>query len=333
MSRSGISVICLLTTLVICTGCGSSKAVSTNTVRFTPAPSGEVKVMTFNIRIDTVLDGFHRWKQRKQLVVDTIQQNAADVIGLQEAESDQVQLIQRALPQYGNYAIGRNNGKQKGETCAIFYRKDRFIVMDSGTFWFADNPMDIGSKDWGALWPRICSWVHLVDRSTRSGFYVYNVHMDPLSQQSRDKSSRLLASTIAARKTQDPFIVMGDFNMERDNPAMQHLLQVGNPATQKASARTVDAWAAVHFREREIGTRHGFRGKLSGPMIDHIRLCDSITPLETKVDCRSYDGKYPSDHFPVIAKVRINKSSRITQQTPSPNTVPASGKITTPGGV
>lgn len=326
MSRSRISVIYLLTTLCILAGCGPQKRVAPRTVRFTPAPSGEVKVMTFNIRVDTVLDGFHRWKQRKQLVVDTIKSNAADVIGLQEAENDQVQLIQHAMPQYSNYAVGRNNGQQKGETCAIFYRKDRFLVLDSGTFWFSNTPTDPGSKDWGNLWPRICSWVHLLDRSTRTGFYVYNVHMDNLSQHSRELSVRLLAGKIATRKTKDPFIVMGDFNMEPDNPAMRYLQEVQSPYP-----RMYDAWAAVHFREPEIGTRHGFRGN-SGPMIDYIRLCENIVPLEAQVDQRNFDGKYPSDHFPVIAKVRIKKSNQITTaETQKTNT--AALKPKTPGGV
>jgi endonuclease/exonuclease/phosphatase family metal-dependent hydrolase len=314
-------------------GSVSNQWVSADTIRFSPASSEEVKLMTFNIRVDTVLDGFRRWKQRKNLVVDTIKANAADVIGLQEAEMDQVQFIQRALPQYSSYAIGRKNGRQKGETCAILYRKDRFIVLDSGTFWFSDDPANVGSKDWGALWPRICSWVHLVDRSTRSGFYVYNVHMDPLSQRSRENSTRLLTAKIASRKTQDPFIVMGDFNMERDNPAMQHLRQAGFPSARSPFPGTIDAWAAVHFREPEIGTRHGFRGKTSGPMIDHIRLCDKITPLEARVDCRDYNGKYPSDHFPVIASIRVNKSSRVTQNTETQNTGTAAANSTASGGV
>ena len=329
MSRSRIQEICLLTLLFILAGCGSQRRVAPRTVRFTPAPRGEVKVMTFNIRVDTVIDGFHRWKQRKKMVVDTINSNAADVIGLQEAEMDQVQLIQYAMPQYRSYAVGRKNGRQKGETCAIFFRKDRFMVLETGTFWFSDTPTVPGTKDWGNLWPRICSWVHLLDRSTRNGFYVYNVHMDNLSQRSREKSTDMLADKIAARKTQDPFIVMGDFNMSSDNPAMRCLQQVGY---QSAFSGTIDAWSSVHFREPRIGTRHGFHGGTGGPMIDHIRLCSNIVPLEVNVDQRSFDGKYPSDHFPVTAKVLIQRPGQVTYSgTNKPPT--AATAVRQPGGV
>lgn len=338
MNRTIVCKICLLTTLFfILAGCGgrSHRRVTQRAVRFTPAPSGEVKVMTFNIRVDTIMDGFHRWKQRRQLVVDTIKSNAADIIGLQEAESDQVQLIQYAMPQYSNYAIGRKDGRRRGETCAIFYRRDRFMMLDSGTFWFSDTPYEPGSKDWGNLWPRICSWVHLLDKSTRTGFYVYNVHLDNLSQNSREKSAKMLAGKIAARRTQDPFIVMGDFNMSADNPAMAHLQRIGY---QPAFSGTVDAWAAVHFREPRVGTRHGFDGRTSGPMIDHIRLCENIIPLEAQIDQRHYDGKYPSDHFPVIARVKIRRSSQTgraaTETTrPTQSTRTAVPRVIIPGGV
>jgi len=325
-----MSVICLAASLCLFAGCGSNKRVARRSIRFTPAPSGEVKVMTFNIRVDTILDGFHRWKQRKEMVVDTINSNAADVIGLQEAEMDQVQLIQYALPQYHNYAIGRKNGRTRGETCAIFFRKDRFMVLETGTFWFSDTPTVPGTKDWGNLWPRICSWVHLLDRTTRTGFYVYNVHMDNLSQNSREKSADLLADKIAARRTLDPFIVMGDFNMSADNPAMKHLQQVGYRADY---TNTVDAWSSVHFMEPKIGTRHGFDGDTDGPMIDHIRLCNNIIPLEVNVDQRNYDGKYPSDHFPVTAKVLIRRPSQISY-TGTPNSTRSTAVTTQrPGGV
>lgn len=314
MNRSILRGLGLLLAIVILTGCSSSRHITQRTVRINPSTADEVKVMTFNIRNKTVLDSFRRsWNKRKGMVVDTINANAADIIGLQEAEIEQVQLIQQTLPQYNKYAIGRSDGVYDGETCAILYRKDRFGVLDSGTFWFSKTPTVPGSKSWGAVWPRICTWMHLMDRHTRTGFYVYNVHMDANSQHSREMSARMLAGKIAARKTRDPFIIMGDFNMERSNPAMQHLQHL---AYQTAYPRTIDAWASVHFREQEIGTRHGFRGKTSGRMIDHIRLCENIIPLDAKVDRRNYDGKYPSDHFPVVAKVLIKGTRQVTYNTP-----------------
>ena len=320
----------LITVLVILSGGIWQLYAAPRTIQFTPSrKTEELKVMTFNIRVDTVIDGWHRWKQRKYMVADTIKSNAADIIGLQEAKEKQLRLIRQVMPQYATYAVGRNNGRTKGETCAILYRKDRFVLLDSDTFWFSNTPSRPGSKDWGNLWPRICSWVRLMDRTTGKAFYVYNVHLDNLSQNSRELSTRMLAGRIAARKTKDPFVVLGDFNMELSNPAMRYLQ---NYTSQTPFPRMIDAWSAVHFREPRIGTRHGFHGRTSGPTIDHIPLCENTIPLDVKIDRRQYNGKYPSDHFPVIAKILFKDANQITYQNKkSKNNTPIAIKTSKPG--
>ncbi len=293
---------------VILSGCSSYQPAVYRPVQFSTTQPSVLKAMTFNIRTKTFIDGRNRWSSRKNMVIDTIKHHAADVIGLQEAKFSQLGLIQQALPQYNRYGVGRSNGRQRGESCPIFFRKDRYVMTDSGTFWFSTTPNDPGSKSWGALFPRICSWVHLIDKSTQTGLYVYNVHMDNLSQRSRDNSVRLLAVHIAQRKKKDPFIVMGDFNMEVNNPAMVYLRNVTN---RTPYPRMRDAWASVHFREPDIGTRHGFKGRISGPKIDHLSLCETLIPLDVQIDRRSYDGRYPSDHFPVVAKILMGRSRRL----------------------
>ena len=304
LSRVRIKRVCYLVTLLLTlSGCGGQKRIVSRDVQFSPRQTGKVKVMTFNIRVGIAFwDGPNCWNNRKQIVVDTLIDNAPDVIGLQEALDFQVEHIQQALPQYSRYAVGRNNGKQKGEACAIFYRSDRFELIDSDTFWFSKTPEKPGSKHWGNLFPRICSWVHLVDKTDGTGFYVYNLHLDHWSQNSRQKSVRLLASRIAARKTRDPFIVMGDFNMELDNPAMMYLQKIGHNTPYP---KMVDAWLSVHPGKKSIGTRHNFRGRSTGPKIDHIPISENIQALEVKIDRYALDGRYPSDHFPVIATVQL----------------------------
>ena len=182
MSRIYFSVMVLL----IIGGCGDQQKIITfRDIQFPSFRTGGlVKAMTFNIRLDTVLDGSNCWKKRKQLVFDTLANNAADVIGLQETKDSQYKQIHQAIPQYAVYSAGRNDGKQRVESCPIFYRKDRFTLLDSDTFWFSNTPFKPGSKDWGNLPPRICSWVHLVERDKSTGFYVYNLHLDNLSQNS-----------------------------------------------------------------------------------------------------------------------------------------------------
>lgn len=279
--------------LLTLTGCGgSSKRIAPQQVTFAPQQSDEIEVMTFNVRVDTFIDGFRRWPQRKAAVIGTIADHGSDIVGLQEALDRQVRDVSKALPQYAWYAVGRDDGRNDGETCAIFYRNDRYALLDSGTFWFTDTPEKPG-KDWGALWPRICSWVQLRQKDTGESFYVYNVHMDALSQRSREKSAKLLAERIAQRKTDDPFIVMGDFNMKLSNSAMRYLHNAGRSNPRVAMT---DAWRQLNAKGNGAGTK-----------IDHIPLSREFEALKVTVDERKVKGRHPSDHFPVIASVRLKQ--------------------------
>jgi len=236
------------------------------------------------------------------MVIDRIADNAAEIVGLQEALAHQLDDIKKAFPKYAGYAAGRSNGKQKGESCAILYRKDRFRLNDSGTFWFSDTPDKPGSRGWGAMVPRICSWVYLKDISDGKDFYVYNVHLDNLSQNSRSKSVRLLASKIAQRKNDDPFIVMGDFNMGIDNPAMKYLQKL---EYKTPYPKMIDAWSSLHTDDSKAGTYHKFRGKRTGPKIDHMPISENVKALEVNIDYTGKNGKYPSDHFPLTAVFKL----------------------------
>jgi endonuclease/exonuclease/phosphatase family metal-dependent hydrolase len=143
--------------------------------------------------------------------------------------------------------------------------------------------------------------VHLIEAQTGDGLYVYNLHLDNISQNSREKSVQLLMKKIAARQTNEPFIMMGDFNMEIQNPAMRWLSRIGITRPLLAS---FDVWQAIH-PNRSIGTRHGFTGHLSGPQIDHIRLSSSLHAMDARIDNHNRNGRYPSDHFPVVANIRL----------------------------
>ena len=295
-----LSVLLLLISLLL-SGCGS-QYYGANIIRFNNADPSVVKAMTFNIRTKTFIDGFNGWNHRKDIVFDVLSDNAPDVFGLQEARYSQYRAIRQTLPQYGAYAAGRRNGKASGESCPIFYRRDRFTLAEAGTFWFSDTPSVPGSKDWGNMPPRICSWARLIERQTRSSFYVYNLHLDNLSQNSREKSVRLLTEKINLRKTKDPFIVMGDFNMRPNNPAMLYLDRIGQ---SNMYVKSVDTWKVVH-PGRNIGTRHGFEGSLDGPQIDHIRISPNLQALDARIDHRhDGNGRYPSDHFPLIARILL----------------------------
>jgi endonuclease/exonuclease/phosphatase family metal-dependent hydrolase len=179
--------------------------------------------MSFNIRYGTANDGDNRWPLRREFLMDVVRQDNADVIGLQEALHEQIVEMTTSLPAYGVIGVGRDDGKTRGEYAAILYRRDRFHVAESGTFWFSDTPSVVASTSWGNTITRICTWARLIDRQG-GAFWVFNVHLDHQSQPSRERSTALLAERIRTRPMPtEPVIVTGDFNVGEDNAALPAL--------------------------------------------------------------------------------------------------------------
>jgi endonuclease/exonuclease/phosphatase family metal-dependent hydrolase len=252
-------------------------------------------VLSFNIRYGTAKDGDNEWSRRKAMLFDVVREQDADVIGLQEALDFQIDEITAAVPAYATIGVGRDDGRAKGEFAAILFRKGRFRVAEAGTFWFSDTPAVPGSKHWGNNITRICTWARLIDRDGR-GFYAFNLHLDHQSQPSRERSTVLLRERIDARAVaSDPVVVTGDFNVGE-----------GNPAIATLRGPFVDTFRALHPEEKAVGTFTGFKfGNTEGQKIDYILVPPGTDVLSAEIVRFSRDERYPSDHFPVAARVRF----------------------------
>lgn len=270
-----------------------------------PAVREPLAVMSFNIRYGTADDGDDRWTARRALLIDVLRRQNADVVGLQEALDFQIREIVAALPRYAVVGVGRDDGRAAGEYSAILFRKDRLHVAEAGTFWFSDTPSVVASRTWGNTITRICTWARLIDRDG-SAFWHFNVHLDHRSQPSRERSTELLARRVAARGQTEPVVITGDFNVGEDNRALRVLLQP--PAD--GAAPFVDSYRVIHPDETEVGTFSGFRlGQTRGPKIDYVLVQPDATVLYAAIVRTSRRGRYPSDHFPVIARVRLPRRS------------------------
>ena len=260
------------------------------------APSEPLAVMTFNIRYGTAQDGENRWDARRELLFDVIRELDPDVLGLQEALDFQVNEIVAALPAYAVVGVGRDDGRRAGEYASILFRKDRLRVAESGTFWFSDAPAVPGSKSWGNTITRICTWARFIDRDGRA-FWHFNAHLDHQSQRSRERSAQLLRQRIEGRSAlSEPVIVTGDFNVGETNPALQTLRDAG----------MLDTYRIVHPDERRVGTYTGFKiGNDAGDKIDYVIVQAGTTVLAADIIRTARDGRYPSDHFPVFARLAL----------------------------
>jgi endonuclease/exonuclease/phosphatase family metal-dependent hydrolase len=273
-------------------------------------PAGEpLAVWSFNIRYGTARDGDNHWTKRRDQLFDLLRTEQPDLVGLQEALRVQIDEILAAVPGYASVGVGRDDGKAAGETSAILFRTARFSVAETGTFWFSDTPEIPGSTHWGNRITRICTWARFVDRDGAT-FLHYNVHLDHESQPSREKSTALLRQRIEARRAPGvPVIVTGDFNAGEQNAALRALIAPpgpARPATPAASAPFLDTFRVRHPEATEVGTFSGFTiGQTTGEKIDYVLVEPGTAVLDAAIVRASRDGRYPSDHFPVTARIRF----------------------------
>ena len=262
-----------------------------------------LSIMSFNIRYGTAKDGDNHWSLRKDMLFDVVRERDADLVGLQEALAFQIDELIAAVPGYAVIGVGRDDAAKAGEFSAILFRRDRFRVADAGTFWFSDTPEVPGSKTWGNNITRICTWARFIDRDGR-GFYHYNLHLDHESQPSRERSAALLRQRIDARAhPADPVVVTGDFNVGEKNPALSALTA---PAAPGAAAFLIDTFRVLHPDETVVGTFTGFKfGETAGDKIDYVLVQPGADVLSAEIVRISRNDRYPSDHFPVVARVRL----------------------------
>ena len=262
-------------------------------------PREPLTVMSFNIRYGTADDGPNHWTARREMLFEVIRQQDPDLLGLQEALDSQIDEIVAALPGYAVVGVGRDDGREAGEYSAILFRKSRLRVAEAGTFWFSDTPSTPGSASWGNRITRICTWARFIDRDGRALWH-FNVHLDHESQPSRERSAKLLRDRIAARSTPgEPAIVTGDFNAGEKNPALAVLVGAASPPF-------VDSYRRLHPDAQPAGTFTGFAfGKIDGEKIDYVLVPPDAEVQQAEIIRWSRDGRYPSDHFPVVARVRL----------------------------
>lgn len=274
----------LLTLLLLLSACGS---ITDEGV--------ELDLMSFNIRYGTAKDGDNVWELRKELVFDVLRTHSPQVVGLQEALGFQIEEIKTALPQYAHVGIGRDPNST-GEYSAILYRSDRFEVLESDTFWLSETP-EVRSTHWGNKIVRICTWARFRDKISQRSFYVFNTHFDHRSQESRVRSAGLILHRMANRShPEDPAILTGDFNAGEDNEAMRLL------RTQSA---LVDTFRAAHPNTTGVGTFGAWTGKTNGEKIDYVFVEPDIETLTASILRDNDQGRYPSDHYPVNARIRF----------------------------
>lgn len=257
--------------------------------------NNSVTVMSYNIRcgLCEAPENPHNWKKRKYFVAHLIKTHNPDVIGLQEAELFQVEDLVEMLDDYSWMGVGRDDGRDKGETTAILFRTGRLSLQGQQTLWLSQTPLK-PSLGWDATYRRTLSIAKLFDTQSKQFLHIFNIHLDNEGETARQESAKLLLSEVAKIDAASPIVVTGDFNVTAPSATYDIITQT------LADAEKISATPAVGGGK----TFNGFgENKEPDNKIDFIFVKKSTKVQSHKVDTTIYNNIYPSDHYPVIVTV------------------------------
>ena len=251
-----------------------------------------LKIATFNLRMDTPSDGENAWFHRKDMVNDLIRFYGFDLFGTQEGFTHQLNDILR-LSDYRFIGVGRDDGKDAGEHCFIFYRSDRFKVLDQGDFWLSEHPEKPGRGWDGTCCNRICTWGKFEDLKNHKQFYFFNVHYEYEGDVARRESSNLMISRIKSIAGNQPVFLTGDLNAFTTEESIRILNDSGflNDSYKITKEAPFGPVCTYHGYDSTIKTEE---------RLDYIWVTDSIQIDKYGVLTNTLYGHTPSDHFPVM---------------------------------
>lgn len=264
------------------------------------AATQDLTVMTFNIRYKNNIDSLNGWSYRKDKVASQILFHKAHIVGVQEAMHEQMIDMQQRLPAYKSIGVGRD-GKQEGEYSAIWYDTTRLQLLAGETFWLSETPDVPASKGWDAALTRVATWAKFRDRKTKKIFFAFNTHFDHKGKEARKESAKLLLQKIKEIAGTTPSITTGDFNSRPSEEPIQVILDSSNPLHL---TDTKEISATPHYGP--TGTFNGFGPKETEEVpIDFIFTKGKWKVLTHATLSESWGGRYSSDHFAVLAEVRL----------------------------
>jgi endonuclease/exonuclease/phosphatase family metal-dependent hydrolase len=260
-----------------------------------------VRVMTLNVRYDNPRDSINAWPGRASQVCNYIMNEKPDILGMQEVLWRQFEVLDSALTDYTSSGVGRDDGARGGEMNPVFFRKERFDLVRTITFWLSDTPDVPGSKGWGASLPRIVTWMELVDKNSHEHFFFFNTHFAHDSDSARIMSSKILLKEVGRIAEGFPFIITGDFNMMPNSKGYAILT-----GPDESVPLIKDSFAISEKKPSGPSyTFNGFSDREGRGRIDYVFVRNGMKVIDHKTIIKKEEGIYLSDHWPVTALVQI----------------------------
>ena len=250
----------------------------------------EIRAISYNVRYSGAADKDqeNHWEYRKQASINMVNEEQPTIMGVQEALANQLNYLANNLPDYAYYGVGRDDGKEKGEFMAIFYKKDEVELLDKGTFWLSETP-DTPSKGWDGQCFRTCTWAIFKHKATGKQFASFNTHLDHKGKQAQELGLKTIVNKIGQLVPNDmPVFLSGDFNTRTDNPIYAPLKAIMTDS--RALAPETDL----------RGTYNGWKERKDTVAVDHIFVSGVKVKKFQVLRDKNYGAKYVSDHYPVL---------------------------------
>ncbi|MBU0473729.1 MAG: T9SS type A sorting domain-containing protein [Bacteroidetes bacterium] len=255
-----------------------------------------LNVVSYNIQTG----GYYR-TETPQLLAQFVEDWKVDILGTQELHKLQVEAIDKALPEFSWFGVGREDGKDFGETSVIFYRKEKFELLEQSTFWLSETPDVVGSKSWSSSDIRIVTWGKFLDRSIEKTFYVFNTHYDHISDYARTESSKLLRLKMREIAGLNPIIITGDFNCTAGTTPYNLIIEENKDDLLISNSEKI----CLDDPFGPKGSFNDFKDNSPTLKIDFIFVNQFFKTLKCGIINEKPNDKFISDHFPVFAKMEF----------------------------
>ena len=256
------------------------------------AEGAEIRVVQFNLRCTGFGDTSVAY--RAPLMTAMLQSLGADSMGFQEANMRWMTYLEDHLTDYAYVGVARDDGKVLGEFSPIFYLKDKYDAVESGTFWLSKTPEKAGSRDWGSACNRICTWAVLENKETGARYVHFNTHLDHISGEARKHQMAVLLEKVKEFVGVYPVVLTGDLNDLEDSDMYR-----------EAAALLTDARRTAPVTDTQ-DTFHNYGGIVPMGLLDYVFVSEEVAPLVFHVIDDKINGKYLSDHYGVYVDLHLS---------------------------
>ena len=264
-----------------------------------PAVAQELTVATYNIRNANKGDAErgNGWERRCPWVCGLIEFQGFDIFGSQEVLDGQLHDMLAQLPDYAYIGVGRDDGKEAGEYCPIFFRTDRFTLVEYGNFSLSEQPETIGIKGWDASYNRVTTWAILQEKNNGQKFVYFNTHLDNDGKTARKEGVQLILDKIKEIAPDMPAIITGDFNCTPGEEPLQTLEKGGMENAAKTAAVTYGpSWSFHDFGRLPVEER---------VLLDYVFVTKSAKIDRYRVIQDKPENSYLSDHCPILVELTV----------------------------